>query len=96
MVKVDTSKRGGRKVVFSCHADEGAAIFVAGSFNDWDPHFTEMKYNSQEKLFSCEVKLTPGVYEYKFVINGSWGLDSDNDNVSANDFGTLNSVFEVI
>ena len=96
MVKVDTSKRGGRRVVFSCRADEGATIFVAGSFNDWDPRFTEMKYNCEEGVFSCEVKLTPGVYEYKYVINGSWKLDSENDNVSANDFGTLNSVFEVI
>ena len=43
MVNVDTSKRGKRTVVFSCHADAGAAIFVAGSFNDWDPNFTPMK-----------------------------------------------------
>ena len=96
MVNVDTSKRGKRTVVFSCHADAGAAIFVAGSFNDWDPHFTPMKYDKEKDTFSCEVKLSPGTYEYKFVINDVWGLDCDNDNVSANDFGTLNSVLEVI
>ena len=96
MVNVDTSKRGKRTVVFSCHADAGAAIYVAGSFNDWDPHFTPMKYDKEKDTFSCEVKLSPGTYEYKFVINDVWGLDCDNDNVSANDFGTLNSVLEVI
>ena len=96
MVKVDTSKRGGRKVVFTCCADAGAEIFVAGSFNDWDPNFTQMKYDSESGKFVSEIKLAPGTYKYKFVVNGVWGLDSDNDNVSANDFGTLNSVFEVI
>lgn len=96
MVKVDTSKRGKRTVGFYCHADAESAIYVAGSFNDWDPRFTPMKYNDEIKSFSCEVKLAPGTYEYKFVINGSWVLDADNDNVSANDFGTLNSVFEVV
>lgn len=96
MVTVDTSKRGKRTVVFSCRADAGSAIYVAGSFNDWDPNFTPMKYDNECGSFSCEIKLAPGVYEYKFVINGVWGLDSDNDNVSANDFGTLNSVLEVI
>lgn len=96
MVNVDTSKRGKRKVVFSCRADAESAIFVAGSFNDWDPHFTEMKYDKETESFVCEVKLAPGTYEYKFIINGVWGLDCENDNVSANDFGTLNSVVEVI
>jgi 5'-AMP-activated protein kinase regulatory beta subunit len=96
MVNVDTSKRGARRVVFSCCADAESKIFVAGSFNDWDPRFTEMKYDKSSGRFSCEVRLSPGVYEYKFVVNGNWGLDSDNDNVSANDFGTLNSVIEVI
>ena len=96
MVNVDTSKRGKRSVVFTCRADAESAIFVAGSFNDWDPNFTQMKYDSEAKVFSCEVKLAPGTYEYKFIINGVWGLDCENDNVSANDFGTLNSVVEVI
>ena len=96
MVRVDTSKRGKRTVVFSCHADAGASIFVAGSFNDWDPNFTPMEYDAGTNCFVSEIKLSPGVYEYKFVINGIGGLDCENDNVSANDFGTLNSVIEVI
>ena len=96
MVKVDTSKRGKRKVVFTCRADAESAVFVAGSFNDWDPNFTRMEYDKSTKSFSCEVKLAPGSYEYKFVVNGVWGMDYENDNVSANDFGTLNSVVEVI
>ena len=96
MVKIDTSKRGGRRVVFTFCADAGAEVFVAGSFNDWDPNFTQMKYDSGSKAFVCEIKLAPGSYEYKFVVNGVWQLDADNDNVSANDFGTLNSLFEVL
>ncbi|MBQ7395886.1 MAG: glycogen-binding domain-containing protein [Lentisphaeria bacterium] len=96
MVNVDTSRRGKRRVEFTCSADAESSVFVAGSFNDWDPNFSEMKYDRERKVFACEVKLAPGTYEYKFVVNGVWGLDCENDNVSANDFGTLNSVVEVI
>ena len=39
--------------------------------------------------------LEPGTYEYKFVVDGEWKLDSNNPNFAPNDLGTLNSVLVV-
>lgn len=39
--------------------------------------------------------LEPGVYEYKFVINGEWKIDERNPNFVPNDIGSLNSVLEL-
>ena len=42
------------------------------------------------------ILLAPGIYEYKFVINGVWTLDPDPDrDWTQNGLGTLNSVLRV-
>ena len=51
-----------------------------------------MKYYKTKKVYSCSLKLAPGSYEYKLVVNGEWLLDESNPNFVTNDFGTLNSV----
>ena len=32
----------GKPVAFGCHSDTAEAVFLAGSFNDWDPTATPM------------------------------------------------------
>ena len=47
-------------------------------------------------MYSVTVTLAPGIYEYKFVINGVWTLDPDPDrDWTQNGLGTLNSVLRV-
>ena len=84
-----------RKVTFVLTALPGHVVFVAGSFSDWEPAKHAMEYSGELGGYSCEVMLAPGVYEYKLVIDGEWVTDIDNDNFSANDFGTLNSVINI-
>lgn len=84
-----------RKVTFALTALPGHTVFVAGSFSDWEPDKHAMAYSEAQGVYSCEVILAPGVYEYKLVIDGEWVTDIDNDNFSANDFGTLNSVINI-
>jgi hypothetical protein len=38
------------------------------------------------------VDVTPGRYEYKFVLDGKWIHDPDVPGVITNTFGTLNSI----
>jgi 1,4-alpha-glucan branching enzyme len=86
---------GRRKVLFSLEAPQGRTVSVAGSFNDWDPGVTLMPYDPERKVYHIEVLLTPGEYEYKFVVDGEWLLDEANPGFYPNDFGTLNSVLVV-
>ena len=85
----------GRKVLFSLEAAPGPAAAVAGSFNDWDPTATPMKYDPVSQSYSAVIELIPGDYEYKFVLDGEWLLDEANPGFFPNDFGTLNSVLKV-
>lgn len=85
----------GRKVLFSLEGAQGRSAAVAGSFNDWEPAATPMKYDAASRTYRAIVELAPGEYEYKFVVDDEWLLDESNPNFYPNDFGTLNSVLLV-
>jgi uncharacterized repeat protein (TIGR01451 family) len=71
----------------------GEAVYLAGSFNGWDPTATPMSANADFSVFSVTVVLeTSGTYEYKYVVytdtvsgpaNWNW-LQSQNRSVSVN------------
>lgn len=84
------------RVVLTVQADPGSTVFLAGSFNAWNPTGTKMIDKDGNGLYSVSVTLAPGIYEYKFVINGEWTLDPDPDrDWTQNGLGTLNSVLRV-
>lgn len=79
--------------IFSSHP--GQQVALTGSFNDWDPEKLIMVYQENIQGYQLELQLPPGNYEYKFIVDGEWVTDLDNNNFSANDFGTLNSVLNI-
>ena len=84
------------RVVLTVQADPGSTVYLAGSFNKWDPKGLRMVDKDGNGLYSVSVTLAPGIYEYKFVINGVWTLDPDPDrDWTQNGLGTLNSVLRV-
>lgn len=90
-----------RAVLFSCRADTARAVFLAGTFNAWEPEATPMRRNAKG-LWTARLPLAPGRYEYKFVVDGRWccepGREDDATHSSdtvPNAFGTLNRVIEV-
>ena len=84
------------RVVLTVQADPGSTVFLSGSFNNWAPAALKMIDKDGNGLYSVTVTLAPGIYEYKFVINGVWTLDPDPDrDWTQNGLGTLNSVLRV-
>jgi len=84
-----------RRVVLSVQADPESVVYLAGSFNNWDPQAKPMTDKKNTGLFSAAVMLPPGSHEYKFVINGTWCVDPTNSDWTQNSHGTLNSVLVV-
>ncbi len=81
-------------VVLSVRAEPGLSVFVAGSFNNWDPSALPM--TEARGVYSATLELASGIYEYKFVIDGVWTLDPDpSRDWTQNGLGTLNSVLRV-
>ncbi len=73
-------------VTFSYEGDETTeTVNVAGSFNGWEATAFSME-KGEDDVWSVTVDVTPGVYEYKFVVNGdNWINDPANDIIAGND-----------
>ena len=85
-----------KRVVLSVKAEPGSTVYLAGSFNDWSAVDKKLVDKKDSGVFTTTVTLEPGIYEYKFVINGIWTLDPDPDrDWTQNGLGTLNSVLRV-
>ena len=89
----DASKR--KRVVLTIDVGPGKNVSVAGNFNDWDPTAKQLNDKGGSGVYSCALLLKPGTYEYKFVIDGVWCVDTGNPHFTPNDLGTLNSVLIV-
>ena len=89
-----------RKTTIACTAPDAVAVFVAGTFNDWSPDALPLKRNDAGR-WSVNLDLSPGHYEYKFIVDGQWCCDAgcSGDHTCPkcvpNDHGTMNRVLEV-
>lgn len=96
------TESGRRQLEFVCHAPEAKTVYLAGSFNGWDPNDTLMA-RSRSGDWRATLPLSPGRYEYKFVIDGRWVCDAGCSDAPShrcpvcvtNAFGTMNKVVEV-
>ena len=84
-----------KAVTFTFHADKGKAVYVAGEFNKWNPTAKKMAYKAKDGIYAATVKLVPGEYQYKFIIDGTWCVDPENINSVKHDQGTFNSILVV-
>lgn len=72
----------------------GKAVFVAGSFNEWQP-VRKLEDKNHDGTYRCRLLLEPGEYQYKFYVDGEWRSDASNPDFVPNEFGSLNSVLTV-
>ena len=56
--------------------ETAAEVNLAGDFNSWSRRSIKMIKNGN--VWTGEVELEPGKYEYKFVVDGKWVTDPDN------------------
>jgi len=66
-------------------------VRLAGSFNDWVPNQLSMQKTDSGWIY--HVKLGPGKYWYKFIVDGHWITDPDNQVAENDGFGNTNSIF---
>ncbi len=84
-----------RRVQLELSVQPGSRVFVAGTFNNWNPTATPMKDNPGSGHCKATLSLPAGRHEYKFVVNGEWRIDPNCPEWSPNDQGSLNSVLHV-
>jgi 1,4-alpha-glucan branching enzyme len=88
-------------VRIACCAPAAREVFVAGTFNGWNPSATPLVRDADGN-WSVTVELVPGRYEFKFVVDGAWCCEPgckepgrDCPCCVPNGFGTMNRKMEV-
>jgi len=95
MAKVKLKKKTKRrKITFSFESSDAKEVILMGDFNNWNPKKHPMKKDENGK-WTKAVILPPGQYEYKFLVDGQWEEDPQNDRICPNKFGTYNNVFNL-
>jgi chromosome partitioning protein len=77
-------------VMFSIEAPDAERVQLAGDFNDWTVDGNEMEDTGG--VWTKVVKLPPGRYRYRYVVDGRWQNDPLNAAVEPNRFGGDDSV----
>jgi chromosome partitioning protein len=77
-------------VMFTVEAPNATNVQLAGDFNDWSPGTAEME--PVGRIWTKMLKLAPGRYRYRFVIDGQWCRDPSNAIIEPSPFGGEDSV----
>jgi len=84
-----------KAILFEVEAPQHSRVFIAGTFNDWNPSTHPLQYHPEDNVFRATLLLEPGIYEYKFVIDGVWHTDDKCPHQVMSDKGFTNSVINV-
>jgi 5'-AMP-activated protein kinase regulatory beta subunit len=83
-----------KRICLEVYAPEAQLVFVAGSFNGWQPSAMPLHKQAGDR-WVVELMLDPGKYEYRFVVDGEWTDDPLSSAYVSNPFDGLNSVLLV-
>lgn len=86
---------GTREAVFAIDAPSANEVYVVGDFNSWQVGSEGRLSKAESGRWEKRLGLSSGKYNYKFVVDGQWILDTNNADREQNSFGTFNSVLKV-
>jgi len=89
-----TDKNIKKRVTFKLNNPDAREVFLAGSFNNWNPSARPLKKDAKG-VWKTIMMLPRGTYEYRFVIDGQWIDDPDSSEKQLNEFGSYNSILTV-
>ena len=67
---------------------------IAGEFNNWIPDHN-VDTLSEAGVITKVLRVQPGQYQYRLVIDGKWQKDASNPFQTLNDYGEINSLLQV-
>ncbi|MEW6158606.1 MAG: isoamylase early set domain-containing protein [Verrucomicrobiota bacterium] len=89
--KKELTKQG---QVFSFTAPTALRVQLVGDFTQWQEQPVEMQ-NQGDGIWRAVIDLPPGIYHYRFLVDGEWRDDPECALRVPNPFGTENAVREV-
>jgi chromosome partitioning protein len=83
-----------QKVILTFRGYEGRKLQIAGEFNDWMPDNNVKTRQVKNKLQKI-IRLRPGTYQYRLIIDGVWRDDPTNPDRVSNGVGGHNSILKI-
>src|SRR3989442_1555861 len=83
-----------QEVTFTIEAPDAEHVLLAGDFNDWTLDGSEM--DPIRGVWTKVIKLPPGRYRYRYVVDGRWQNDPSNAAVEPNPYGEHDSILLVM
>ena len=84
-----------REILFKLEAPEGSMVQIAGDFNRWVPESLEFTESQGRPFWHKTISLRPGSYEYKYLVDGRWISDPDNESAVEDAYGGVNSLISL-
>ncbi|MGH9460685.1 MAG: glycogen-binding domain-containing protein [Vicinamibacteria bacterium] len=91
--KTRRSPSGKRRHQFHYDGADASNVRVTGSFCDWTEGYRLKK--DRKGVWKASVALSPGRYEYRFVVDGEWRDDPKARERVPNTYGGENAIVEV-
>lgn len=89
-----SATKGRRRVKFTLQAPGASDVALVGEFNSWDPAAGPMK-RGETGCWEKTVMLSPGHYQYKYLVDGEWWNDPLGQVDCVNCYGTTNNILHV-
>ena len=90
-LQLDTAKFA-NQFCFVLFERKASSVQIAGEFNDWKPQPLRI---DEDGLWQTSLKLEPGGYRYKFIVDGEWLTDPANQSTAPNPYGGMDSFIEI-
>ena len=83
-----------KKVAFKIEAPTAREVLVVGSFTEWTENPIDLN-RKDNGVWEKMIRIKPGRYEYRYLIDGQWITDQTAHEFAKNEFGEINSVLRV-
>ncbi len=91
MARVTATKESTKIVDFKYNAPNARSVYLSGTFNSWNPNANLLK-KDWTGMWKASLKLSPGRYEYKYIVDGNWQSDPICNSCVQNNLGSTNCV----
>ncbi|OHD69412.1 MAG: hypothetical protein A2W19_05760 [Spirochaetes bacterium RBG_16_49_21] len=85
---------GKDSVEFRIYNPHARFVSIVGDFNNWNPE-NDLLTKGRDGIWRLQKKLFPGVYRYKYVIDGDWVPDYYNSISGSDNTGEICSIIEI-
>jgi len=94
----EPAEQAPREITVRFRDAEANDVRIAGDFNGWVPDKgvrSLIESEGQTRVWTKILRLAPGTYQYRYVVDGEWRADPENPEVTSSAVGGPNSVLVV-